>query len=211
MNTKISVLLLSVIIVQLSGCQYPAQTELPEASPAPATQTPQNPTPATSIATGMTEAEARTIAETTCIKGGEALAVGTYNENSQTWWFDANLNATKPGCNPACVVSEATKTAEINWRCTGLIPPSESANAELRQLFIAKYPQYAETITVTIRNETASHVRGSVSMEPGAPGGIFLAVKTAGVWQIVHDGNGEIPCALSQYDFPEEMLADCAQ
>lgn len=71
----------------------------------------------------LTEAEARLIAEQSCIKGGEALSSGTFNENSKTWWFDANLNATRPGCNPACVVDSATKTAELNWRCTGLLPP----------------------------------------------------------------------------------------
>jgi len=42
----------------------------------------------------LTEPEARKIAEKSCIKGGEALGPGTYNENSKTWWFDANLNAT---------------------------------------------------------------------------------------------------------------------
>ncbi|MCX6744576.1 MAG: hypothetical protein NTX82_03565 [Candidatus Parcubacteria bacterium] len=74
---------------------------------------------------GLSESDARLIAERTCIKGGEALSSGTYNEITKTWWFDANLNATKEGCNPACVVNEATKTAEINWRCTGLIVPKE--------------------------------------------------------------------------------------
>jgi len=74
----------------------------------------------------MTEKEARMVAEKTCIKGGEALSSGSYNEITKTWWFDANLNATREGCNPACVVSEETKTAEINWRCTGLIPPDQS-------------------------------------------------------------------------------------
>jgi hypothetical protein len=74
----------------------------------------------------MSETNARVIAEATCIKGGGALSVGMYNEGTQTWWFDANLNATKPGCNPACVVSETTKTAEINWRCTGAIVPPTS-------------------------------------------------------------------------------------
>ena len=73
----------------------------------------------------LTEAQARIIAEKACIKGGEALSAGTYNEITKTWWFDANLNATQPGCNPACVVSEETKTAEINWRCTGLIVPNQ--------------------------------------------------------------------------------------
>jgi len=71
-------------------------------------------------ASAITENEARVIAEKTCIKGGETLSIGYYNENSKTWWYDANLNSTQKGCNPACVVSEETKTAEINWRCTGL-------------------------------------------------------------------------------------------
>lgn len=75
----------------------------------------------------LTEAEARSIAEQACIKGGDALASGgMYNPNSRTWWFDANLNGTREGCSPACVVSEDTKTAEINWRCTGLIVPDEN-------------------------------------------------------------------------------------
>jgi len=68
----------------------------------------------------MSEADAKAIAKKSCLKGGEAVGGGYYNPNSQTWWFDANLNNTKEGCNPACVVSEKTKTVEINWRCTGL-------------------------------------------------------------------------------------------
>ena len=67
-------------------------------------QEPQTP------ALGLSEAQARAIAEQNCIKGGD-------------------LNATKPGCNPACVVSESTKTAEINWRCTGAVPPVDNNNS----------------------------------------------------------------------------------
>ncbi|MFH0927908.1 MAG: hypothetical protein V1821_00360 [bacterium] len=78
------------------------------------------PAPANSA---LTEAAAKKIAEKTCIKGSESLASGYYNDGTKTWWFDANLSSTKEGCNPACVVSEETKTAEINWRCTGLITP----------------------------------------------------------------------------------------
>jgi len=42
------------------------------------------------------------------------------NEITGTWWI--NLDIEKEGCNPACVINVETKTAEINWRCTGLIP-----------------------------------------------------------------------------------------
>jgi len=42
------------------------------------------------------------------------------NEITGTWWI--NLDIEKAGCNPACVINVETKTAEINWRCTGLLP-----------------------------------------------------------------------------------------
>ncbi|MEI6304792.1 MAG: hypothetical protein WCP09_02110 [Candidatus Taylorbacteria bacterium] len=71
----------------------------------------------------LTEAEGRLIAEKSCVKGGEALSQGIYNENSKTWWYDANLNATRPGCSPACVVDAVTRKAEIKWRCTGVKEP----------------------------------------------------------------------------------------
>jgi hypothetical protein len=159
----------------------------------------------------FSETEARAIAENICIKGGEALLAGRYNENSKTWWFDANLNATRQGCNPACVVSEETKTAEINWRCTGLIVPHEADADIIRQLFAQKYPKYATTVSVNILQETEGHKRGQVSFVVGEPGGIFLVAEIDGQWQIVFDGNGAIPCDLAQYGFPSEMLSDCAE
>jgi len=66
----------------------------------------------------LTEPQARAIAERSCIKGGQALASGTYDKDTQTWWYEANLNATRPGCTPGCVVSESTRTAQVSWRCT---------------------------------------------------------------------------------------------
>ena len=94
----------------------------PNIAKAPSRISSPAPSSGTSSSTSVLSlSEAKAIAEKTCIKGGEAIKTdGYYNDNSKTWWFDANLNATKPGCNPACVVSEITKTAEINWRCTGL-------------------------------------------------------------------------------------------
>jgi hypothetical protein len=277
MDKKTIFIILAIVIFGLAGYWSLLKS--------PAYQTPEN---------GLTEAQARTIAEQTCIKGGEALTSGgIYNENSKTWWFDANLNATQPGCNPACVVSEQTKTAEVNWRCTGLVEPDQGtasstitnfdqcaaagnpvtesyprqcradgqafteqinnkencppdcpmfapppagwcadgeilpplkddcgcygpsrcsrASQAIKQLFLNKYPNYAKTLSISIEQETDNHARGSVSFEPGAPGGIFLATKIDGAWQIVHEGNGQIPCNLANYGFPDEMLKDCAE
>lgn len=164
--------------------------------------------PADNIAS-LTESEALAIAKKSdCAKSGEVQAESFYNSNSQTWWF--TLKADKAGCNPACVVS-ADKTAEINWRCTGLVTPKESAEETIWQLLADKYPQYAKTIAILISSETENNVRGSVRFTPESAGGIFLAAKVDGQWQIVHDGNGQIPCSLSKYNFPAGMLSDCAE
>lgn len=42
------------------------------------------------------------------------------NGNTGTWWIDLDIK--KEGCSPACVINVETKQAEINWRCTGLLP-----------------------------------------------------------------------------------------
>ena len=78
----------------------------------------------------ISEAEARRIAEQSdCAKEGAIKETEGYNPNSDTWWF--SLGTPKGGCNPACVVSAASKTAEINWRCTGLAQPQAATPPQL--------------------------------------------------------------------------------
>lgn len=62
--------------------------------------------------------------------GENAKLKETYfcNEGTKTLWIDLDLE--KPGCNPACVINAETKTAEINWRCTGLIAPETETMPE---------------------------------------------------------------------------------
>jgi len=68
------------------------------------------------ICNGMILSEAKEIAMNTC---GELKEIYFCNENTNTWWIDLDLE--KEGCAPACVVNVLDKSAEINWRCTGLI------------------------------------------------------------------------------------------
>ena len=58
-----------------------------------------------------------------CGQKGDLNSTYFYNDNSRTWWIDLNVypEFAKSNCNPACVVSEENLTAEINWRCTGLL------------------------------------------------------------------------------------------
>jgi hypothetical protein len=70
----------------------------------------------------MTADEAKAIAEASrCVSDGAGIGDARYNEHTGTWWFDLDIE--KEGCSPACVVNEATGQAEINWRCTGVLPP----------------------------------------------------------------------------------------
>ena len=68
----------------------------------------------------MNYEEAKKIAEEGC-KEGILKEEHSCNDYSGTWWIDFAPDEPKEGCNPACVVDVDTKTAEINWRCTGLI------------------------------------------------------------------------------------------
>jgi len=80
------------------------------------------------VCTGMTLTEAREIARSS--ECGDRLK-DTYicNEDTGTWWIDLDIE--KEGCNPACVVNVKTKTAAINWRCTGVILEPEATLREL--------------------------------------------------------------------------------
>ncbi|MEA3230004.1 MAG: hypothetical protein U9P44_03740 [archaeon] len=72
----------------------------------------------------LTIDEAKEIAQNTeCTEKGNLTDNYMYNENSKTWWIDLDMKDEfeKEYCNPACVVYEYTKTAEINWRCMGLM------------------------------------------------------------------------------------------
>ncbi len=79
----------------------------------------------------LTYEEARAIAEnSTCVQEGTLTDTYLYNEYTRTWWIDLEPFTPQEGCNPACVVYEDTKTAEINWRCAGALPPVFAATNE---------------------------------------------------------------------------------
>lgn len=76
--------------------------------------------PVTEDCLGMSLEEAKEIAISS--ECGDNLEETSFcNENTKTFWIDLSIE--KEGCSPACVVNTETKTAEINWRCTGLIVP----------------------------------------------------------------------------------------
>ncbi len=65
-----------------------------------------------------------------CAKHGQFKESYVCNAVTGTLWVDLDIEMT--GCSPACVVDVSNKSAEINWRCTGLLPievPEEPAGA----------------------------------------------------------------------------------
>ncbi|MBN2014761.1 MAG: DUF333 domain-containing protein [Candidatus Altiarchaeota archaeon] len=81
----------------------------------------------TATGESMSLSEAKQIAvESEC--GDRLKDTAFCNSNTGTWWIDLDIE--QQGCNPACIVDIEAKTAEINWRCTGLLPP-EGEDAEI--------------------------------------------------------------------------------
>ncbi len=69
----------------------------------------------------MSLSEAKQIAlASDCIENATLKDTYVCNGDTGTWWIDLDIEM--EGCNPACVVKIETKTAVINWRCTGLLP-----------------------------------------------------------------------------------------
>ncbi len=62
--------------------------------------------------------------ESECIEKGTLTDNSFYNNYTRTWWIDLEMKEEfeLDYCNPTCVVREETKTAVINWRCTGALP-----------------------------------------------------------------------------------------
>jgi len=72
----------------------------------------------------MSYDEAVRIAQSSeCTEMGRLKDTYFCNEDTGTWWID--MGADKPGCMPACVINVNDGSAEINWRCTGALLPSE--------------------------------------------------------------------------------------
>ncbi|MFC1629850.1 hypothetical protein ACFL11_01375 [Patescibacteria group bacterium] len=70
----------------------------------------------------LSEAE-QIILESECANEGTLKEIRACNENTNTWWIDLDVYTKKENCSPACVVNVETRTAEINWRCTGALLP----------------------------------------------------------------------------------------
>jgi len=111
---------------------------------------------------------------------------------------------------PSIALSKYYKIIEGQLR--PVVPPLPYEESEamiyIKQILTDKYPAYAETLQINVRQETNEYAVGAISFEEGAAGGQYLAVKQNGNWQLIYEGNGSLDCSAIRrdYNFPEEML-----
>jgi hypothetical protein len=106
----------------------------------------------------MSYTEAVAVAEqSVCAQEGALAATHACNAGTGTWWIDMDIE--QPGCEPACVVDINTRTAEINWRCTGLLTPEAASPTPTLETATAEAP----TATAPAPDDTTA----TPTLEPG--------------------------------------------
>ncbi|MFA6307312.1 MAG: DUF333 domain-containing protein [Patescibacteria group bacterium] len=116
--------------------------------------------------------------------------------------------------NGICVFVDDSECEEWSYFRGECQPKSESEDIsdKIKQLFVKKYQKDQAEVRVTVNQQTKNYARGGVKFgrDGIGEGGIFLASKVNGEWQLVFDGNGMISCSLIEdYDFPASMIPDC--
>lgn len=111
-----------------------------------------------------------------------------------------------------CIGSAGYSWCEAKNKCLRIWEEKCDSGAELevQRILADKYQKALSEVSVMVIKSDGSHAAGSVMFGQGGPGegGMFLAVKTGGKWEVVYDGNGSIDCnkMRQQYRFPDEIL-----
>lgn len=88
--------------------------------------------------------------------------------------------------------------------------PIISAEKRIKQALAEKYDKKISEVQIEITEETENYAKGGVKFAPfdeGVGGGLFLATKINGTWELVFDGNGSVDCDhILSYGFPDSMM-----
>ncbi len=147
----------------------------------------------------LTGAEVMRIAQEACGATGNLSDEMIYNPNSKTYWID--LDTVKPGCSPACVVFEQDGTGEVNWRCTGAIPPytAKTANTSAGEILVDGSGFALYTFDEDSDNATTCYgaceenwppllISDTIAVPSGLPGEFGAIMRTDGALQVTYDG-----------------------
>jgi hypothetical protein len=113
-----------------------------------------------------------------------------------------------------CKASAGNSWCEVLKKCVRPWeePCQEKNNndeADIKAALVKKHGWNSDEIIVTVSDNNGSYARGGVkekSSEVG--GGMFLAMKKSGAWEIIFDGNGSVDCNQLKniYQFPQSIL-----
>jgi hypothetical protein len=84
-----------------------------------------------------------------------------------------------------------------------------SLEQEIQYILAGKYDKPVGEVAITITKQTGDYAAGGVKFGPtSSVGGMFLAVRSDNIWEVVYDGNGSIDCKKmrNEYKLPDEIL-----
>ncbi|KKP67682.1 MAG: hypothetical protein UR68_C0028G0005 [Candidatus Roizmanbacteria bacterium GW2011_GWA2_35_19] len=86
--------------------------------------------------------------------------------------------------------------------------PCLSNEEEIKQVIIDKHGWEEDEVNITFSKTTDEFARGGIKEVNAVSGGMFLARKNSGKWEIVFEGNGAPDCNLlkTTYLFPTGFL-----
>jgi len=149
----------------------------------------------------MTEAEAKN-----CEVDADCLVFGK-DGDCNCGCFHKNYQWKKEG-DCFCAAPKSCKC--VSGKCEDVF--EENKETAIKNLFADKYGKDALEITIEINQETENHIKGGVVLPPGGSenSGMFLAAKVNDEWELVHDGQGAVPCLVAaEYNFPADMVKQC--
>lgn len=121
--------------------------------------------------------------------------------------YNFKLEQKTPAPTPTIEVKVTGSTTEN--RPTPTTAPVKSDEELIKAALVVKHGWNSEDIVITVSKNDGQFARGSVKEKTSETGGgMFLAKKIGGQWEIVFDGNGAPDCVVlkTTYSFPKEML-----
>ena len=150
----------------------------------------------------MSYSEARQIAEQSgCVEESDLTEHARFS-GTNNWEIDLEPFIEKEGCNPVCVVDPIERTAEINWRCTGVL--SCAKDGEVFSTVSDKYPdQCCEGLKEWLPIPDTRFSIADVCYEVGSP-------SESGRGLCIECGNGVCENHLNYDENPCNCPEDCA-
>lgn len=119
-----------------------------------------------------------------------------------------NLKVEPKSIAPTATPEMAIAPSETPTMTSTVTPSPKEENLEviIKGLLVEKYGSTANDMVITVSQKQGNYARGGVTEAGG--GGMWLAVRTQGEWQLVFDGNGVPDCNLlkATYSFPASIL-----